>query len=80
MGKMIAGRAYLGGCDAYWQQRRHDFDTSGLRNPRGPYVSVGGSGFISALLRDFRQGGPRDRQSAEISIGRIQKICALLVP
>jgi hypothetical protein len=33
MGKMIAGRAYLSGCDAYRQQRRHDFDTTGLRNP-----------------------------------------------
>jgi hypothetical protein len=69
------------------QQRRHDFRTiGGSGNPRGPYAPSRerarfSSEFISALLRDFRQGGP----AAIAKVRKYQpaaymKICALLVP
>src|SRR5258708_37793064 len=58
----------------------------GSGNPRGPYAPSRerarfSSEFISALLRDFRQGGP----AAIAKVRKYQpaaymKICALLVP
>jgi len=55
-------------------------------NPRGPYAPLRerawfGSEFISALLRDFRQGGP----AAIAKVRKYQpaayvKICALVIP
>jgi hypothetical protein len=58
----------------------------GSGNPRGPYATSRerarfSSEFISALLRDFRQGGP----AAIAKVRKYQpaaymKICALLVP
>ena len=57
-----------------------------LGNPRGPYAPSRerarfGSEFISALLRDFRQGGP----AAIAKVRKYQpaaymKICALVIP
>src|SRR5260221_7308444 len=62
------------------------FAPSGSGNPRGPYAPSRerarfSSEFISALLRDFRQGGP----AAIAKVRKYQpaaymKICALLVP
>jgi hypothetical protein len=62
------------------------FVPPGSGNPRGPYASSRerarfSSEFISALLRDFRQGGP----AAIAKVRKYQpaaymKICALLVP
>jgi hypothetical protein len=61
-------------------------ETGGSGNPRGPYAPSRerarfSSEFISALLRDFRQGGP----AAIAKVRKYQpaaymKICALLVP
>src|SRR5262249_20713869 len=58
----------------------------GSGNPRGPYAPSRerarfGSEFISALLRDFRQGGP----AAIAKVRKYQpaaymKICALVIP
>jgi hypothetical protein len=62
------------------------FAPPGSGNPRGPYAPSRerarfSSEFISALLRDFRQGGP----AAIAKVRKYQpaaymKICALLVP
>jgi hypothetical protein len=62
------------------------FTPPGSGNPRGPYAPSRerarfSSEFISALLRDFRQGGP----AAIAKVRKYQpaaymKICALLVP
>jgi hypothetical protein len=62
------------------------FAPPGSGNPRGPYAPSRerarfSSEFISALLRDFRQGGP----AAIANVRKYQpaaymKICALLVP
>src|SRR5260370_26885155 len=62
------------------------FAPSGSGNPRGPYAPSRerarfSSEFISALLRDFRQGGP----AAIAKVRKYQpaaymKICALVVP
>src|SRR5262245_44728706 len=62
------------------------FAPGGSENPRGPYAPSRerarfSSEFISALLRDFRQGG-----AAAIAKGRkyqpaaYMKICALMIP
>jgi hypothetical protein len=61
-------------------------ERGGSGNPRGPYAPSRerarfSSEFISALLRDFRQGGP----AAIAKVRKYQpaaymKICALLVP
>jgi hypothetical protein len=72
-----------------WNKRDSDimtFAPPASGNPRGPYAPSRerarfSSEFISALLRDFRQGGPaaiakvRKHQPAAY-----MKICALLVP
>src|SRR5215813_11605467 len=60
--------------------------SGGSGNPRGPYAPSRerarfGSEFISALLRDFRQGGP----AAIAKVRKYQpaaymKICALVIP
>jgi hypothetical protein len=62
------------------------FAPPGSGNPRGPYAPSRerarfGSEFISALLRDFRQGGP----AAIAKVRKYQpaaymKICALMIP
>jgi hypothetical protein len=62
------------------------FAPPGSGNPRGPYAASRerarfGSEFISALLRDFRQGGP----AAIAKVRKYQpaaymKICALMIP
>jgi hypothetical protein len=62
------------------------FAPPGSGNPRGPYAPSRerarfSSEFISALLRDFRQGGP----AAIAKVRKYQpaaymKICALLIP
>src|SRR5262249_13454158 len=69
------------------QQRRHDFRTiGGVRKPSRALCPSRerarfSSEFISALLRDFREGGP----AAIAKVRKYQpaaymKICALLVP
>jgi hypothetical protein len=72
-----------------WNKRDSDimtFAPPASGNPRGPYAPSRerarfSSEFISALLRDFRQGGP----AAIAKVRKYQpaaymKICALLVP
>jgi hypothetical protein len=63
-----------------------NFAPPGSGNPRGPYAPSRerarfGSEFISALLRDFRQGGP----AAIAKVRKYQpaaylKVCALVIP
>src|SRR5215831_21390911 len=62
------------------------FTPSGSGNPRGPYAPSRerarfSSEFISALLRDFRQGGPAAiAKVRKYHPAAYMKICALLVP
>jgi hypothetical protein len=62
------------------------FAPPGSGNPRGPYAPSRerarfSSEFISALLRDFRQGGPAAiAKVRKFQPGAYMKICALLVP
>ena len=63
-----------------------NFAPPGSGNPRGPYAPSRerarfGSEFISALLRDFRQGGPKAIERVRrTQPGVYLKVLALLVP